>query len=145
MQVTGINAVAANDTGTTASTSSSTSTSAAAISQDDFFKLLITQLQNQDPMQPMEDKDFLAQMAQFNSLQQLETVSKSMDTLLSVSQLGQASNLVGKTVTATVNGQQVTGVVSKASIVNGDVSVQVGDQKFPIGSISEISNGGPTA
>jgi flagellar basal-body rod modification protein FlgD len=143
MQVTGANAVAAGTTGGTISTSSSTSQG--AIGQEDFFKLLITQLQYQDPMQPMEDKDFLAQMAQFNSLQQLETVSKSMDTLLSVSQLGQASNLVGKTETATVDGEQVTGVVSKATIVNGDVSLQVGDKKFSIGSVTEIANGGPTA
>src|SRR5262245_56785821 len=141
MQVNAPNAVTAGSSGTTASTG----TSKGQMGREDFFKLLITQLQYQDPMKPMEDKDFLDQMAQFNSLEQLEAVSKSMQTLLDVSQLGQASVLVGKSVTAKVDGETVSGVVSKATVANGEVMLQVGDKKIPIGSITEIANGGPTA
>jgi flagellar basal-body rod modification protein FlgD len=52
-----------------------------ALGQDAFMKLLITQLQNQDPTQPQADGEFLAQLAQFSSLEQLQSMNQKLDVL----------------------------------------------------------------
>ena len=53
-----------------------------ALGKDAFLKLLVTQLQNQDPTSPMDDKEFIAQMAQFSSLEQMQNMTKAMEDLL---------------------------------------------------------------
>ncbi len=72
------------------------------LGQDDFLKILITQLQNQDPMQPMQDRDFIAQMATFSSLEQMTNMSKSMNEMRGM-MLGQATSYVGKEIIYEVN------------------------------------------
>ena len=61
------------------------------LGKDDFLKILMVQLQNQDPMNPMEDKDFIAQMATFSSLEQMTNMTKSIDKLV---QLESQTNLI---------------------------------------------------
>ncbi|NLY18242.1 MAG: flagellar biosynthesis protein FlgD, partial [Clostridiaceae bacterium] len=58
------------------------------LGKDDFLKLLITQLQNQDPMEPMEDQDFIAQIAQFSSLEQMQNLNKSFSYSMGFSLMG---------------------------------------------------------
>ncbi|WP_026689896.1 flagellar hook assembly protein FlgD [Alteribacter aurantiacus] len=53
------------------------------LDKDAFLKILITQLQNQDPLNPMEDKEFIAQMAQFSTLEQMANISSTLDKLVS--------------------------------------------------------------
>ena len=69
--------------------------------QSMFLKLLMAQLGNQDPMSPMEDREFIAQMAQFSSLEQMQTISKQLDSVLvdrHMSSISEFSNMIGKTV-----------------------------------------------
>ena len=84
------------------------------LGKDEFLKILVTQLQNQDPMSPMEDTDFIAQLAQFSSLEQMQSLNTSFT-------FGQAYNLIGKNVFSTITNDQgvaedifgkVTGVLS---------------------------------
>lgn len=72
------------------------------LGQDDFLKILITQLRNQDPMQPMQDRDFIAQMATFSSLEQMTNMSKAMQEMRGM-MLGQATSYIGKEVLYEVN------------------------------------------
>ncbi|WP_163101510.1 flagellar hook assembly protein FlgD [Peribacillus alkalitolerans] len=72
------------------------------LGKDDFLKILMTQLQNQDPMNPMQDKDFVAQMATFSSLEQITNMGKSIEKFVSVQQQSQLisyNQFVGREVT----------------------------------------------
>ena len=87
------------------STSETSTTSSQTMGKDDFMKLMLAQLQNQDPMNPMDNTAFVAQTAQFSSLEQLQNINKSLQGLTSQAGNGgvaSASALLGKTVT--VNG-----------------------------------------
>lgn len=94
-----------SSTGTTTSTTKTTSN--AEVGKDEFLKMLVTQLQNQDPMNPMDSQQFAAQLAQFSSLEQLTQLNGLMEQDLQVSQLnaliGQtqfSASLMGKSVVA---------------------------------------------
>ncbi|MHB9037029.1 MAG: flagellar hook capping FlgD N-terminal domain-containing protein [Armatimonadota bacterium] len=132
-----------SSTNAVSSTTSSTSTSALAqatdktLGQDAFLKLLITELQNQDPMNPMEDKDFIAQLAQFSSLERMEKMSSGFDSLTKTSSASYAYGLVGKgidfvdpsdatnTLTGTVDGIVFEDGVPKLEV--GSLSVDMAD------------------
>jgi flagellar basal-body rod modification protein FlgD len=90
--------------------------------KDAFLKLLITQLANQDPMQPMEDKEFISQMAQFSTLEQINNMSTGFDRLGSgldnLSQLIEGNNalsLLGKVVEIAAGDELIKGKVEKVS------------------------------
>ncbi|MDQ0412502.1 flagellar hook assembly protein FlgD [Mesobacillus stamsii] len=83
------------------------------LGKDDFLKILMTQLQNQDPMNPMEDKDFIAQMATFSTLEQITNMGKSIDRFVQAEQQNKMisySQFVGKEITwhkvETTDGQE---------------------------------------
>src|SRR3954451_21885139 len=90
----------------TNSTSSAPSTTApknsaanATLGKDDFLKLLVSQLQHQDPMNPTDDKDFMGQMAQFTSVEQMTNMASSIERMSTASQTAQSVSLIGKNVT----------------------------------------------
>jgi len=77
------------------------------LGKSDFLNLLVTQLQNQNPLEPMQDQEFIAQLAQFSQLEQLENMSRSLDTNSEVDYImsqtianTMAVTLIGKTVVA---------------------------------------------
>lgn len=89
-------------TSATASTSSSASTSNSAMGQSEFLTLLVAQMQNQDPTNPMDNQQLTAQMAQFSSLEQLMNINTGLESLLAAtnsSTSAQAISLIGKEVT----------------------------------------------
>jgi len=86
------------------STSSTSSSSTSSLGQDAFLQLLVTQLEYQDPLNPMDDKDFVAELAQFSSLEQLTEINSGIDGLKSIGEEQEmigAVNFMGKTVDAT--------------------------------------------
>ena len=100
------------------------------LSMQQFMSLLVTQLQYQDPLDPMSNADFFAQMAQLGSVQ-------GMDNLQQASQLQEAQGMLGKTVTATNNtGNMFVGVVSQLGMNSGNVSLNVTDSN---GNVTQVS------
>lgn len=83
------------------------------LDRDDFLKLLITQLQHQDPTSPVEDKDFIAQMAQFSSLEQITNMSAGFQKLSGLLASSEASQVLGKTVELRDGDNLVRGVVDR--------------------------------
>ena len=67
--------------------------------QMDYMKLLITQLQNQNPLEPMDSDDMASQLAQFSQLQQLESMNSSFADVLTITNRSYANSLLGKNVT----------------------------------------------
>lgn len=86
-----------------------------SLGKDDFLKLLITQLQNQDPTAPMEDREFIAQMAQFSSLEQMTNMSGEFSRLARMISSGQAVNLLGRTVEVAQGDRLISGRVTEVT------------------------------
>ncbi|RUT29715.1 flagellar hook capping protein [Paenibacillus zeisoli] len=122
--------------------------------KDQFLKILVTQLGNQDPMQPLEDKEFIAQMAQFTSVEQLMNISGQLTAMNQ--NLGNLSGLIGKQVswidtTETSGfdfntGKPVTttttanGIVDSIVIRGGVQYAKVGSREVAIDKITQINN-----
>lgn len=128
----------------TAPTSASTpSLSSTSLGTDTFLKLLVAQLSNQDPSQPMDSSSFLTQLAQFNSVEQMNNVNTTLTTILSANQLTQAASMIGQTVqysASNAQGQTVTqqGVVQSVAVNGGAVQVMIGQQPVGIQAITAI-------
>ncbi|WP_455919533.1 flagellar hook assembly protein FlgD [Priestia megaterium] len=113
-----------------------------SLGKDDFLKLLIAQLQNQDPMNPMQDKDFIAQMAQFSSLEQMTNMSTSLNTFVTQSQASpilKGSELISKTAAwLDEEGNKKQGVILTASVKNNEISFTINDENHTVLSLNDI-------
>ena len=85
------------------------------LGKDDFLKLLITQLQNQDPTSPMENTEFISQMAQFSSLEQITNMSSSFEKMAAFINSSEAAATLGKTVELNIGDASVQGIVEGAT------------------------------
>lgn len=112
--------------------SQSATTTQSSMGKDDFLKLLVTQLQYQDPMKPMDDTQFVSQMAQFSSLEQMQNLNNSMMTV-------QASGMIGSQVKWTDDtGNEQSGVVSAVKITDGKASLVVGNVNVALEKVTSV-------
>ena len=92
----------------------------AQMGKDQFLKLFVAQLQHQDPMNPMQDQDFMGQMASFSTLEQVTNMAAANEAMASHLQLSQSVGLIGRTVTwMDENDATHTGVVEKVTQIDG--------------------------
>lgn len=108
-----------------------------SLGKDDFLKLLITQLSNQDPTSPMENTEFIAQMAQFSSLEQMTNMSSEFSKLNSVLVSNNAVGTIGKTVDLDLGGAVTTGVVD-AVTYGENPQVMVNGMYYDMSKISAV-------
>jgi len=117
---------------------------AASDLQTDYMKLLVTQLQNQNPLEPMDNKDMSAQLAQFSQLQQTENLNTSFSKVLESVQRNYASSLIGKEVSFKVQGsdgtiETRTGDVDEVVIgPEGDLLLMVDDRQVKLADVTAI-------
>lgn len=110
------------------------------LGKDAFLKLLVTQMQYQDPLNPTNDKEFLAQMAQFSSLEQMQNLNQSAS-------MSQGYSLLGKEVQAAIidenTGEQnmIQGMVEAVKIQSGKVYVTVGDEDVVLDDVDVVGEG----
>ena len=81
------------------------------LGRDDFLKILITQLSHQDPTQPMQDREFIAQMAQFSSLEQMTNMAADFSRMARLLQITDASTALGKSVEIATEDGLIQGIV----------------------------------
>lgn len=92
-----------------------------------FLKLLVEQLKNQDPLEPLKNEDFIAQLAQFNSLEEMINLNESFDSMLQVQSMTQASGLVGQSIAfQDEEGEMYTGIAESVTMIEGVPALQVG-------------------
>jgi flagellar basal-body rod modification protein FlgD len=109
----------------------------AQLGQDAFLKLLTTQLQNQDPLHPMDDTQSIAQLAQFSSVQAMTELKDTFSAFQSNFSVMQSAGLLGKTVSAQstdANGNvsTVTGIVKTISVIDGQPEFTLADKNGKI-------------
>jgi flagellar basal-body rod modification protein FlgD len=142
-----VNSVSTLDTSSLAASSATTDLNSAAADKNAFTKLLVAQLQNQDPMAPQDNQAMVAQLAQFSSLEQMQQLNQNImglavlqQTNAVMSQLTQSSALIGQNVTyvdPTTN-ESATGAVSKVKLVDGVATLEINGQDVPLGNVTEI-------
>jgi flagellar basal-body rod modification protein FlgD len=110
------------------------------LGKESFLRLLVTELRHQDPTRPMEDREFIAQMAQFSSLEQMRNINTSIANLLRSSQSAEAYNLIGKEIEAfnPNTDTRVTGVVTSVKIRNNEFFLMVGNAEVALSDIQQV-------
>ena len=104
-----------------------------ALTQNDFLQLLVAQLSQQDPMNPVSDTDFAAQMAQFSALQETQTMQGNMAGI-------QANALLGSTVQLqSAQGATIAGVVSAVQYAAGTPSIVVNGQPYTLSQVISVT------
>lgn len=119
-------------------------TASASDMQMDYMKLLVTQLQNQNPLEPLDNKDMTAQLAQFSQLQQIENLNTSFGKILESVQRSYASSLIGKEVsfrTMAADGTIETRTGDVEEVTIGDtrqIILTVDDQRVDLADVLAI-------
>ena len=83
--------------------------------KNDFLKILMTQLTHQDPTEPLQDKDFIAQMAQFSTLEQITNMNEEISKVLSLIMRSQAFAMIGKAVEIKAGNDTVSGIIEEVT------------------------------
>lgn len=114
-------------------------TSSQQLGKDDFLKLLLTQLTNQDPTSPMEDTQFISQMAQFSSLEQMTNMNESFKKMVGVINSSQAASTLGKSVEIDIGDSTAKGMVEATSF-GENPQVMVNGMYYDMAKIKAIYN-----
>jgi len=115
-----------------------------------FLKLLVQQMKNQDPLEPQANGEFIAQLANFSSLEQMQTLNENVVTLALLQQsnalmeqLTQSSALIGQTVVYGDTAQ--TGTVNSVKIQDGLAVLNIGGTDVPLADVTEVLGSDPTS
>jgi flagellar basal-body rod modification protein FlgD len=132
--------IAANGTASAQSAATVLPTAIKTLSQDDFLKLLVVQMKSQDPLNPKQDTEFIAQMTQFSALEQSKAMQKDIAGLRGDQELLQADALIGRSVTL-YDGKAVVaaGVVSSVDVVDGTPKIVVNGKQYTMNQVLSIS------
>jgi flagellar basal-body rod modification protein FlgD len=109
---------------------------------DDFLKLMIAELQNQDPLNPMENSEMLQQLSQMRSIGATDKLTETLDAVLIGQNVTTASSLIGKQISALSDeGNNVNGVVERVTVAatdEGGVRLHVGGDAITLNNVREI-------
>ncbi|HYD61589.1 MAG TPA: flagellar hook capping FlgD N-terminal domain-containing protein [Noviherbaspirillum sp.] len=103
----------------------STASQVSSIGLQDFLKILTSQLSNQDPLKPLDNQEFIAQVAQFSALEQSRQLNQKIDQLLAVQSATQSVGMLGKTVDVSSSSGTVSGQVTALKFSGGEPFLSV--------------------
>jgi len=109
------------------------------VNLNDFLKLMITEMQNQDPLSPMENQEILQQISQIREIESNQRLTDTLHAILLGQGVATAGNLLGTTVKAlTDTGERIAGAVDRVSIAEGVVRVHIGGHSAKLENIAEV-------
>lgn len=123
-----------------AETGGGLSSSSPALGRDDFLNLLLTQLRNQNPLEPISNSEFIGEMAQFSTLDAVQKLNTTMEQTLRAQQLVQGASLIGKEVEYLSGESTSRSVVQAVQVVDGQIELQTADAKVLLDQVSSIQN-----
>ncbi len=133
-----VSAISSGSSYATTELTSAVSSSDSLVTQDAFLQLLVTQLKYQDPLEPQDSSEFVAELAQFSSLEQMTSISSSLETVLELS----ITDMIGKTVTVLdSNSELVTGTVEGIVYYADGPAVTIDGTDY---AFSQVQNVGAT-
>ena len=109
------------------------------LNMDEFLQLMITELQNQDPLNPLENAEILQQISQIREIGATSRLTETLDAVLLGQNLTSASSMIGKTVEAlSDDAKNVRGVVDKVTVTDGEPRLHIGDKAVRLKNVKEI-------
>jgi flagellar basal-body rod modification protein FlgD len=109
------------------------------LDMDHFLTLMITELQNQDPLNPMDNAQILEQISQIREIGATSDLQETLEAVLLGQNLSNASSLLNKRIAALTDaGEQVQGVVERVSVAENKVQLTVAGRQVALGNVSEI-------
>ena len=124
--------------------SSTNATEQFGLSFESLLQIVLTQLTYQDPLEPMDNFEFVSQLAQFSQIQQTQTMSDNLESLVRAQSTGQAANLLGKSVDIAAGSATLTGRVTAVSFANGAPALAIETAQgqtisgLPLGNVAQI-------
>ena len=106
------------------------------LGKDAFLQLLVTQMQNQDPLEPTSNSDYIAQLATYSQVEELQNLSKSISTIQAMSMVGKKVDLTSEL--STGDKVTVTGKVDSVNISNGTAYVNVNGSQYEASKVTSI-------
>ena len=108
--------------------------------KDQFLQMLVTEMQNQDPLKPLDNTELVAQLAQFSALEQMQNVSKQVEGLRQENGLMSAIGLTNQQISAKLkDGSEVIGVVSRVLWEDDKIKLQIDDQQYAASDIVSLA------
>ena len=139
MATTSAVSATSGSTGTSSSSSANTDRMQ-SLGVQDFTKMLVAELTNQDPMEPMKNSDMLQQISQIRAISSSDQLSTTLQSVLLGQNVATAGNLIGRSVTGLDgNGERVNGKVSSVSISSGSAVLNVGSSTIDLKNVTQIS------
>ncbi|GIW76283.1 MAG: hypothetical protein KatS3mg104_1346 [Phycisphaerae bacterium] len=113
-----------------------------ALKTEDFIQMMITQLQNQDPMQPAKNEDLLAQMSQISQLESSTQLQKTLKSLVQQNNLSSAGAMIGKFVKGkNARGEDLEGIVTSVKVEDGNMFLELDNgQKMAFENVTSVTS-----
>lgn len=121
-----------------AQSATTTATSFNEMAGEEFMALLLAQLRNQNPLEPMDDQQLLNQVTQLTSMQELQSMNSTLKEMAASSSLMDGAGLIGHSIQAQIAGALVEGVVTGASVIDDDVTLWLHDLQVPLENVLQV-------
>ncbi len=114
----------------------------AGMGREEFMLLLMAQLRNQNPLEPLQDKDLIGQVTQLNALEELQAIKATLQTMAGARGITDAAALIGKTIQAETDEGSISGQVTGVSLRGEQVVLWLGSRQVPLSSVIKVESGG---